>query len=67
MPLFEYKCQECEHRFEELISGSDVQVFCPKCKSEKVARQLSVFSSSSKGGSSSDLPCGQSSCGSGFS
>ena len=65
MPLFEYKCADCGSKFEELISGDDVKVFCPKCKSEKVDRQLSVFSSS--GSSSSSLPCGQKSCNNGFS
>lgn len=66
MPLFEYKCTDCDNRFEELVSSGDVKVFCPKCKSEEVSRQLSVFSASGKS-SSSGLPCGKPSCGSGFS
>lgn len=66
MPLFEYKCSDCETKFEELISSSDVKVFCPKCGSEKVSRLLSVFSASSAASPSSP-PCGQSSCPSGFS
>lgn len=66
MPLFEYKCSECEDQFEELVSGSDPRIVCPKCGSDKVSRLLSVFAASG-GSSSSGLPCGQSSCGSGFS
>ncbi|UCG62465.1 MAG: zinc ribbon domain-containing protein [Candidatus Zixiibacteriota bacterium] len=66
MPLFEYKCSQCGHQFEELVSGSEVKVFCPKCKSENVSRMLSVFSASS-GSSSSGLPCGKPSCSTGFS
>ncbi len=68
MPIFEYKCSECEDKFEELVSGSDPKVACPKCGSEKVSRLLSVFAAGSgSSSSSSGLPCGQSSCGSGFS
>lgn len=69
MPLFEYKCAECDNLFEELVTSGEVKVYCPKCKSEKVSRLLSVFSAS--GGTSSSrtsgLPCGKPSCGSGFS
>ncbi len=32
MPLYEYQCQECQHRFEVLQRFSDPQVTnCPKC------------------------------------
>lgn len=67
MPLFEYKCSDCGNLFEELVSGNETVAVCPKCKSEKVERQLSVFSASGSPGKSSSLPCGQSSCNSGFS
>ncbi|HZR30848.1 MAG TPA: zinc ribbon domain-containing protein [Terriglobales bacterium] len=33
MPLYEYECQKCHHRFERLRQFSDPQVTkCPKCK-----------------------------------
>ena len=66
MPLFEYKCESCDNRFEELVSGDNPKVVCPKCQSEKVVKQLSVFSATG-GSSPSGLPCGKPSCGSGFS
>ncbi|MEW6411221.1 MAG: zinc ribbon domain-containing protein [Candidatus Zixiibacteriota bacterium] len=66
MPLFEYKCSDCGSKFEELVS-SDTKVECPKCGSENVTKLLSTFSASGGSSSSSSLPCGQKSCGSGFS
>ena len=31
MPIFEYVCHECNHRFELIVQGSAVPV-CPACK-----------------------------------
>jgi len=42
MPIFEYVCTKCEHRFEALIFGSQ-KAACPKCHSKHLAPQLSVF------------------------
>jgi putative FmdB family regulatory protein len=52
MPIFEYVCSKCEHRFEALIFGSQ-KAACPKCHSRHLAPQLSVFAVSAKGSSSS--------------
>ncbi len=64
MPIFEYKCTECDKKFEELVFGSDTIVTCPDCKSEKIEKLLSSFAASVK--SSGSAPCGASpkSCGS---
>ena len=51
MPIFEYVCQECQHEFETLVFGRD-KAKCPKCQSQKLNPQLSVFAMSSKGLSS---------------
>ena len=40
MPLFDYVCSECKHRFEMLVRKPDEKVECPKCKSEKTERQI---------------------------
>jgi len=45
MPIFEYVCERCEHRFETLVRSSNEEVNCPDCASSAVAKQLSVFSS----------------------
>ena len=51
MPIFEYICKECEHHFEALVYGNE-KAACPKCQSNKLVPQLSVFAVSAKGSSS---------------
>lgn len=41
MPLYEYACQECEHKFETLVLGNE-EVECPECHGTQLAKQLSV-------------------------
>ncbi len=53
MPIYEYTCRSCEHRFEELVSGSRTLVACPDCTSSEVQKLFSTFSSKSVGG---DMP-----------
>jgi putative FmdB family regulatory protein len=43
MPIYEYTCTSCEHRFEELVLGSRTLVACPECTSQDVEKLLSVF------------------------
>ena len=61
MPIFEYVCQECQHEFEALVFGCD-KVKCPKCQSQKLNPQLSVFAMSSKSSVGASAPKGA--CGS---
>jgi putative FmdB family regulatory protein len=48
MPIFEFQCNSCGHRFEELIVGGadDSDVRCPKCRQPNVEKLLSVFAGS---------------------
>jgi putative FmdB family regulatory protein len=60
MPIFEYKCEKCEAKFEKLISSTNTKVVCEKCGSKKVEKQLSSFSAKvNEGGSNS---CSVSDC-----
>lgn len=46
MPIYEFICQKCEHNFSLAITLAEYekkQFTCPKCKSDKVKRQLSTF------------------------
>jgi putative FmdB family regulatory protein len=44
MPIYEYQCLACEADFEELVRSSEAaEIQCPRCKSQKVSRRLSVF------------------------
>jgi len=66
MPIFEYICQQCEHEFETLVFGRD-KAKCPKCQSQKLSPQLSVFATSTKGSSaksSANASAGAGACGS---
>jgi len=71
MPLYEYACTGCGHRFEVLqrMGAPSQGVSCPKCDGAKVVKQLSTFASAGNVvGSSASLPCGApsaASCGSG--
>jgi putative FmdB family regulatory protein len=39
MPTYDYKCNACEHTFDELQSFSDAPLTkCPKCKKNKLER-----------------------------
>lgn len=60
MPLFEYQCGKCGHRFEYLAkSGSDAPDKCPKCGAKKPTKQLSTFSASvHEGGSGASCSTG---------
>jgi putative FmdB family regulatory protein len=61
MPIFEYICTECNHRFEALVYGQQ-KAECPGCHGRKLAPQLSVFAVSAKGNSSASAGTGA--CGS---
>lgn len=47
MPIFEYVCKNCEHRFEKIVYGAN-KPECPSCQSKKLERQLSVFTAAGK-------------------
>lgn len=45
MPIFEFKCSDCEEFFEVLVMGDqDKEVQCPKCQSHSFERVLSATS-----------------------
>jgi putative FmdB family regulatory protein len=63
MPLREYACDECRHRFEDLVSEGE-KPRCPECGSRKLTRRFSAFAVASSGARTSSAeagPCG--SCG----
>jgi putative FmdB family regulatory protein len=40
MPIYEFECEECGGRFEELVAA-DAAMACPDCGSEQTRRLLS--------------------------
>jgi putative FmdB family regulatory protein len=58
MPIFEYACQDCGHKFETLVRSGTAPT-CPKCQSTQLDKQLSVFATAGTGASAPQLgPCG---------
>ncbi|MDO5576407.1 MAG: zinc ribbon domain-containing protein [Fibrobacter sp.] len=68
MPIFEYICEKCGEKFEELVKNENEEtVSCPKCNSTEIKKQFSVIGGISMGGGSNSCNpnCpGASSCGS---
>jgi putative FmdB family regulatory protein len=42
MPIYEYRCTSCQHRFEKLVRG-EAQPSCPRCDSAALHRLVSGF------------------------
>jgi putative FmdB family regulatory protein len=43
MPIYEFECEDCGGRFEELV-GAEAAATCPACGSERTRRLLSPVS-----------------------
>jgi putative FmdB family regulatory protein len=42
MPIYEYACRSCAHRFELLIRDTSATPACPECKSADLEKLLSL-------------------------
>ena len=53
MPIYEYQCDACTHRFEQLVlpaqARSAVDRTCPSCRSDHVRQLPSLFAVDSEG------------------
>ncbi len=49
MPIFEYRCLDCEELFEILVLDSDEAVTCAVCRSRNLEKQFSPFGIKSEG------------------
>jgi putative FmdB family regulatory protein len=72
MPLYEYRCPGCGHRFEMLqrMGEGAEGLTCPRCGTAKVEKQFSTFASAASGESSAGSVsaaggCGPGACGCG--
>lgn len=55
MPIYEYVCPACGHRFEALVFGGRTPE-CPECGAPEPRKQFSVFGVGASGGSPSSCP-----------
>ncbi|HEX5763572.1 MAG TPA: zinc ribbon domain-containing protein [Solirubrobacterales bacterium] len=44
MPIYEFECEGCGERFEELLAASAAGAACPRCGSAQTKRLLSSVS-----------------------
>ncbi|NLF00516.1 MAG: zinc ribbon domain-containing protein [Anaerolineales bacterium] len=45
MPLYEYRCLNCDAQFDALrsVSAADAPIECPKCGEKNARRAISLF------------------------
>ena len=65
MPIYEYRCRECDGEFEKYVAGASTAVACPTCASDQVMRKLSVFGLKTVSALQSSGPSGGGCCGGG--
>ena len=62
MPVYEYKCGECDERFEMFLRSAARRAVptCPKCGSPEVRKAISLcgVGGTSGSGPMSDISCG---------
>ncbi len=67
MPIFEYKCTECNSNYDIFHRSQNInkeEIVCPKCGSKEHKKLLSTFKASVSGSSSSDYDsCSTGNCG----
>jgi len=50
MPIYEYRCDDCEVSFETFVrAGHDEDAECPTCHGDKLSREMSVFAQARSG------------------
>ncbi len=68
MPVYEYRCDACDTRFERYVPAWGDGVACPACEATTVEKLLSTFAMAGAGDrspSSSGGCCGRGGCGCG--
>jgi putative FmdB family regulatory protein len=58
MPIYEYRCSQCEERFETLVARSDPAApRCPRCGAGEIERLPSTFAVTGPQGDAAPGPC----------
>ncbi len=45
MPIYEYRCADCEQGFEVFVRPGRDEAECPSCHGANLVREMSVFAS----------------------
>jgi len=59
MPIYEFKCESCEHQFETLVMKHDDAVACPACAGDQLKKLISAHA---VGSTTTETPCGRAPC-----
>jgi len=62
MPIYEYRCGDCERHFERYVATTGLAASCPACGSVAVKRMLSLFAMKSDGGPVASMVQGGGGC-----
>jgi len=49
MPIYEYRCTDCESTFEAFVRPGHDDAECPSCHGDRLTREMSVFASRTNG------------------
>ena len=51
MPIYEYRCKKCQHKFDKLVpmSTDDSEIECPACHEKLAERVVSLFGTTGSG------------------
>lgn len=58
MPIYEYKCEKCETRFEKLVrrTADEDRLSCPSCGERHLSQEYSTFSARANGTAAAPAP-----------
>jgi putative FmdB family regulatory protein len=54
MPIYEYRCIDCDRSFEAFVRPGDGGTNCPDCHSSKLTREMSTFAARGRNGDGAD-------------
>ncbi len=52
MPIYEYRCANCDRSFEAFVRPGDGGAQCPNCHGSKLTREMSTFAARRSDGDS---------------
>ncbi len=50
MPIYEYRCADCDRSFEAFVRPGDSGARCPHCDGKKLTREMSTFAARANNG-----------------
>jgi putative FmdB family regulatory protein len=70
MPIYEYRCEDCDRSFETFVMPGRTDAACPACHGAHIKREMSVFaargaSEAAPAANGSSRPVGGGCCGGG--